>query len=88
MGLHRENGGGWVVAEHGRHAGYVRNLEADPAVRVRHRGRWKPARAFVASDDDPNVRLRDFPRTHAASVRAMGTELLTIRIEFDGAAED
>jgi deazaflavin-dependent oxidoreductase (nitroreductase family) len=30
----------WIVAEHGRHAHFVRNLQRDPHVRVGCRGRW------------------------------------------------
>ena len=29
----------WIVAEHGRHAHYVRNLQRDPHVRVQRRRR-------------------------------------------------
>ena len=35
VGIRVDDGTGWIVAEHGRHAGYVRNLQADPNVRVR-----------------------------------------------------
>jgi deazaflavin-dependent oxidoreductase (nitroreductase family) len=79
----------WIVAEHGRAAGYVRNLEADPRVRVRVRGRWRTGTAHVLADDDPRERQRALARgqplraLNAASVRAMGTELLTIRIDLD-----
>jgi deazaflavin-dependent oxidoreductase (nitroreductase family) len=80
----------WIVAEHGRAAGYVRNLEADPRVRVKVRGRWRTGTAHVLDDDDPRARQRALARgrplraLNAASVRAMGTELLTIRIDLDG----
>ena len=75
---------GWVVAEQGRHAGYVRNLEADPDVRVRLRGRWRPAVAHVMSDDDAEARLDRFGRrSHAATVRRFGTDLLTVRFDLD-----
>src|SRR3954449_3156041 len=32
----------WIVAEHGRHAHYVRNIERDPRGRVTGRLRWRP----------------------------------------------
>src|ERR671910_3141211 len=35
----------WIVAEHGRGASYVRNLEADPRVRVKIRRRWRSGTA-------------------------------------------
>jgi deazaflavin-dependent oxidoreductase (nitroreductase family) len=75
---------GWVVAEQGRHAGWVRNVEAHANVRVRIGRRWRPARAEVAADDDPEARLDAFERrSHAAAVRRFGTELTTVRFDFD-----
>ena len=83
VGMHIEGDTGWVVAEHGRHAGYVRNLDADPDVRVRIGRRWRSARAQVVDDDDPQVRLGQFGmRSHAAAVRRFGTELTTVRFDF------
>ena len=74
----------WIVAEHGRRAGYVRNLEANPRVRVRVGGRWRPGIAYLMPDDDPRERQRQIGRAfNAAVVRAMGTELLTVRLELD-----
>lgn len=83
VGMHVEGDVGWVVAEYGRHAGYVRNLEANPEVRVRRRGRWHDARAHVVDDDDPDARLTSFGRrTHALVVRRFGTDLLTVEVVF------
>jgi deazaflavin-dependent oxidoreductase (nitroreductase family) len=83
VGVKLDGRTGWVVAEHGRHAGYVRNLEAEPDVRVRLRGRWRPARATVVDDDDPQARLDTFGRrTHAATLRRFGTDLTTIRLDL------
>src|SRR6476661_1274805 len=45
VGMHTEGDVGWVIAEFGRHAGYVNNLEANPEVRVRMHREWRPARA-------------------------------------------
>ncbi|MFP3901824.1 MAG: nitroreductase/quinone reductase family protein [Acidimicrobiia bacterium] len=84
VGMYVEGGTGWVVAEQGRHAGYVRNLEAHPDVRVRRRCRWHPARAHVVPDDDPRARLGRFRVPgQAAAVTRFGTDLLTIRFDFD-----
>src|SRR5437764_14195654 len=51
VGAHRDGATLWIVAEQGRHAGYVRNLEATPSVRVRLRGRWRDATAMIVDDD-------------------------------------
>jgi deazaflavin-dependent oxidoreductase (nitroreductase family) len=83
VGMHTEGDIGWVVAEHGRHAGYVRNLEANPGVRIRIHRRWRPAHARIVDDDDPQVRLSSFERrAHESAVRRFGTDLLTIQFEF------
>jgi len=79
----------WIVAEHGRRAAYVRNLEANPRVRVRVRGRWRSGTAVTLPDDDPRERQRTMAehrrgtRLNSAAVRAMGTDLLTVRIDLD-----
>src|SRR5437588_5836018 len=74
----------WIVAEHGRSAGYVRNLEADPRVRVKIGRRWRSGTATVLPNDDPRARLRLSGRpVNGFMVRAVGTDLLTIRIDLD-----
>jgi deazaflavin-dependent oxidoreductase (nitroreductase family) len=83
----------WIVAEHGRRAGYVRNIEANPRVRVRVRDggalRWRGGTAHILDDDDPLARQRMLSagrwerRLNALAVRAMGVDLLTIRIDLD-----
>src|SRR5947209_8744578 len=45
----------WVVSEHGRQAGYVRDLEADPQVRVRTGRGWRTGTARVLPGEDPKA---------------------------------
>ena len=73
----------WIVAEHGLNAGYVRNIEADPIVRIKIGRRWRTGTARPLPDDDPHARRRAMPAAHAAAVRLMGTHLLTVRVELD-----
>jgi deazaflavin-dependent oxidoreductase (nitroreductase family) len=76
----------WVVAEHGRKAAYVKNIEANPYVRVRVGTRWRSGTAHVLYDDDWRERQRRLPnKLNSATVRLMGTEHLTIRIDLEGA---
>lgn len=83
VGVHRGNGGVWIVAEHGPHAGYVRNLRATPQVRLRLRGRWHDGLARVVEDDDPHARLASFGRwAHEQVVRRFGTQLLSVHVEL------
>lgn len=64
VGARREQHTVWIVAEQGRRAAWVRNLDADPCVRVRHRARWQQARAVIVDDDDPRARLTTWHRPH------------------------
>lgn len=76
----------WIVAEHGRKAAYVRNLIANPRVRVRIGRRWRAGTAHVLPDDDPRERQRWLgrgARLNAAIVRLAQTEMLTVRIDLD-----
>lgn len=73
----------WIVAEHGRRSHYVRNILADPRVRIRTRGRWLTGTAQVLAEDDPRERQRHLGGLNGALVRLMGTDLLTIRVELD-----
>jgi deazaflavin-dependent oxidoreductase (nitroreductase family) len=84
----------WLVAEHGRRSGYVRNIEKEPRVRVKvHSGflrsAWRSGTAYVQHDDHPRERQRLIAsgdlgrRLNAAVVRASGTDLLTVRIDLD-----
>lgn len=73
----------WIVAEHGRHSDYVRNIMANPRVRVRVGGTWRPGTAHVMPKDDPRARQRTLDPLNAAIVRLVGTELLTVRIDLD-----
>ncbi|MEV0337345.1 nitroreductase/quinone reductase family protein [Nocardia sp. NPDC050717] len=74
----------WLVSEFGTRSQYVRNIMADNRVRVRLRGRWHHGVAHLVPDDDPRARLRVLPRYNSAAVRALGTDLLTIRIDLAG----
>lgn len=71
----------WVIAVHGRHSGFVRNIEADPYVRLRIRGRW---RAGVASVEpiDPSI-VGGFSRYAQAGPRVVGWDPLLVRIELE-----
>ena len=83
----------WIVAEHGPRAAYVLNLQANPRVRVKLRQGWRvvwrTGKAQVLPDDDPRERQRQLAgrslsrRLNAFVVRALGTDLATVRIDLD-----
>lgn len=72
----------WLVSEYGDKSQYVRNIRANARVRVRIRGRWHAGIAHPMPDDDARARLRALPVFNSAAVRALGNDLLTIRIEL------
>jgi hypothetical protein len=83
----------WLVAEHGMKAGYVRNIERDPRVRLKlregFRARWRTGTAHLLPDDDSRERQgwlkSQLPSSagNARAVRLFGTQLLTVRIDLD-----
>lgn len=72
----------WFVSEFGENSQYVKNIKANPNVRVRLRGRWHRGTAHLVPDDDPRVRLRELPQVNSFAVRTFGTNLLTIRVDL------
>jgi deazaflavin-dependent oxidoreductase (nitroreductase family) len=83
----------WLISAHGRHANYVYNLLANPRVRVGFARdgelHWRTGMARLVPDDDTRARQRELARGRlgyridAVLLRALATDLTTIRIEFD-----
>ena len=84
VGGRRIGGSFWLVSEFGERAQYIRNIEADPRVRVPTRGRGHTAPAHLQPADDRGARRRALPRYLSAAVRAFGAGLLTVRVDLDG----
>jgi deazaflavin-dependent oxidoreductase (nitroreductase family) len=94
VGNGRKGDSFWIIAEHGTRAGYVRNIQHDPHVRVRLRAglryRWVPGIATVRPDD-PLARQRQIIAWHplralnAVNVRVFGADLLTVHVQLDTA---
>ncbi|MEU6015345.1 nitroreductase/quinone reductase family protein [Streptomyces sp. NPDC047515] len=72
----------WLVSEYGEKSHYIRNIQADPRVRVRIEGRWHTGTAHLLPEDDARARLKKLPRYNSAAVRALGTNLLTVRVDL------
>jgi deazaflavin-dependent oxidoreductase (nitroreductase family) len=82
----------WIVAQHGHAADYVRNIEADPRVRVKgslSRTGWRTGTARVLDDDDPQERARVLGRGNrwrrlcVQASTAVATDPLTVRVDLD-----
>lgn len=72
----------WFVSEFGDKSQYIRNIKADPHVRVRLNGRWHNGIAHLVPDDDPHERLKSLPQFNSFGVRTFGTNLLTVRVDL------
>ena len=74
----------WIVTEHGRHSSYVKNIEAEPRVRVKVRRKWYSGTAHVLPDDDPYERIRWLGRpVNDSMLKLVGTEHLVVRVDLD-----
>ena len=76
----------WIVSEHGYGASYVKNIQADPRVRVKVKRRWYEGTAHILPDDDPRARMRTLRRPlNDSMVRLMASAPLSIRVDLDDA---
>lgn len=82
----------WLIAQRGRAADWVRNIEANPRVRIKVSGLragWRAGTAHILDGDDPRERLRLLSRANLArrlclcTTRAVNTSPLTVRIDLD-----
>jgi deazaflavin-dependent oxidoreductase (nitroreductase family) len=72
----------WFVSEFGEKSDYIRNIKADPHVRVRLNGRWHRGTARLLPEDDARARMRTLPQYNNVGVRTFGTNLLTVRVDL------
>lgn len=79
----------WLIAQHGRHAGWVRNFEAKPQVRVRLGRSWRTGTAELLAEDDVKARIATFSSTRVgraitgATFRALESQPVTVRIQLE-----
>lgn len=85
----------WAIAERGLDADYVRNLQADPRIRVKADGQWRTGTAEVLPDDDVSARVQTILAARPGlsrkidaklldlSVATLGTEPVTVRMDLD-----
>jgi hypothetical protein len=70
----------WLIAVHGRHSVWVRNVEDTPAVRLRFAGRWHEGTASIHPYDDAFVRR--FNRYARSGPRTVGIDPSLVRVEL------
>lgn len=70
----------WLNSVHGRHALWVRNIEATPEVRIKLSGRWHHARATVQDYDETTVRR--FNAYARSGPVTLGIDPVLVRVEL------
>lgn len=82
----------WLVAQRGRAADWVRNIEANPRVRVKVSGfgsGWRAGTAHIVDGDDPRERMRILGQANVArrlcicTSQTVNANPLTVRIDLD-----
>jgi deazaflavin-dependent oxidoreductase (nitroreductase family) len=74
----------WIVTEHGYQADYVKNIQANPRVRVKVGRTWRNGTAHLLPDDDVRARMKELRRpVNDVMVRTAGSNLMTVRIDLD-----
>ena len=82
----------WIVAQRGRDADYVKNIAANPRVRVKgslSSSAWRAGTAEILDDDDPRERARILGRGNRwrrlclQASASVATSPLTIRVDLD-----
>jgi len=79
----------WLIAQHGSHAGWVRNFQESPRVRVRLGRNWRTGTAELLPEDDVKARIRTFSSNAVsraitgATFRALESQPVTVRIRLE-----
>jgi len=82
----------WLIAQRGRDADWVRNIEVDSRVRVKvseAHARWRSGTAHILDNDDPRERQRILSQASLArrlcmsATKLQNTSPLTIRVDLD-----
>src|ERR1700726_1727011 len=79
-----DDGGAWVICQHGTRSGWGRNLADNPNVRLRQGNQWRAGVAAFRPDDDVVTRARKFGRLGARMVKALETSPVSVRLDFTG----
>lgn len=70
----------WLIAVHGEHASFARNIAADPRVRLRIAGRWRAGTASLQPLDEQV--LERFGAYARSGPRTLGIEPRLLRVEL------
>jgi deazaflavin-dependent oxidoreductase (nitroreductase family) len=76
----QQDGTTWLIAVHGRHSAWVKNVEARPDVRIRIRGRWMAGTATVLPWDEAIARR--FNRYGRLGPTTLGIDPALVRVDL------
>ena len=78
------DGSFWLVAGDGRASAFVRNIDADPRVRIRFRGSWHDGIARVVEGDDAVARALRINPINGVFVRIANprSRMLSVHVEL------
>ena len=82
VGARLQDGSVWFVAAHASHAHYIKNIKADPNVRVRVGGRWRSGVAHLVAEDDARRRAVLLNPLNGLFARIASSDLVTVRVEL------
>lgn len=71
----------WLIAVHGDHSSFARNIAADPRVRLKLGGRWRPGSASLLPMDE--ALLRRFGLYARTGPQVLGIEPKLVRVELE-----
>lgn len=71
----------WLICVHGRHASFARNIQADPHVRLKVRGRWRSGSAALMPLDGDT--LRRFNTYARLGPRIAGIDPVAVRVDLN-----
>ena len=82
IGGRKQRNSVWLVAAHQRKVFYVRNIEANPRVRVRVHGRWRNGTATLCPDDNARRRLMWCNPVNGVFLLIAASDFVSIRINL------
>lgn len=71
----------WLIAVHGDHSAFARNIAADPQVRLKLGGRWQPGSASLLPMDE--ALLQRFGLYARTGPQVLGIEPKLVRVELE-----
>ena len=83
VGARLQEGSVWVVTAHASEVDYIKNIKADPAVRVQVIGRWRNGVARIVPDDDAPRRAIRLNLLNGLFMRVASADLVTVRIDLE-----